>query len=108
MNGSVNPTAITMTGNKWITATFSLNTYTLTVASVGDGVVAPTVGAHTYTYGTVVPVTATANITSTFTGWSGDLSGNVNPTMITMTSDKSITATFEYVIYKVYLPIVMR
>jgi thermitase len=95
LSGSVNPTSITMTGNKTVTATFSLNTYTLTVAIVGNGLVTPTVGTHAYPYGAVVPITATANTGSIFAGWSGDLSGNVNPISITMMGNKTVTATFQ-------------
>ena len=89
---TTNPTTITMTGNKSITATFSLITYTLTVATAGNGSVSPTTSS--YISGAVVPITATANAGSTFTGWSGALNGSANPTSITMTGHKSITATF--------------
>ena len=47
-----------VTANHMITAAFTLNTYTLTVATVGNGSLAPSVGTHPYTYGTVVPIKA--------------------------------------------------
>ncbi len=77
---------VTMDDDKSITATFALNTYTLTVATVGNGSVTPTTSV--YAYGTVVPVTATAGVGSSFAGWSGDLSGSVNPTSILIDGDK--------------------
>ena len=43
---------------------------------------------------TTVPLTATANSGWDFSGWSGDLSGNTNPTSITLDGNKTITATF--------------
>ncbi len=75
---------------------FELNQYTLTIntAGNGSGVVTPTVGSHFYITGTLVPITATANTGSTFTGWSGDLTGTTNPTDITMNGNKVVTATF--------------
>jgi uncharacterized repeat protein (TIGR02543 family) len=68
----------------------------LTVATDGTGVgtVEPSVGAHVYASGTVVPITATAGLRSTFEGWSGDLDGTANPTSITMGANKVVTATF--------------
>jgi len=59
---------------------------------VGNGVVTPTSGS--YISGTVVPITATADVGSTFAGWSGDLSGAENPVSLTIDDDKVITATF--------------
>jgi len=47
-----------------------------------------------YTNGTVVTVTATPNSGYAFKNWSGNLSGSVNPTTITMTGDNSVTANF--------------
>ncbi len=47
--------------------------------------------------GTVVMLTAapTNSLLYAFDHWSGDLSGNTNPTTITMNSDKSVTAHFK-------------
>jgi plastocyanin len=47
-----------------------------------------------YVSGTVVTLTATANSGYSFTGWSGDLTGSINPSTITVNSNKSCTATF--------------
>ncbi len=44
--------------------------------------------------GTVVTLTATPLISSTFSGWSGDLSGTGNPQVFTMTTAKAVTASF--------------
>ena len=59
---------------------------------VGSGVVTPTTSS--YLAGTTVPITATANSGWSFSGWSGDLSGNASPTSITLDGNKTITATF--------------
>jgi hypothetical protein len=42
----------------------------------------------------VVTVTANPNIGYAFGNWTGDLSGSVNPTTITMNGNKSVTANF--------------
>jgi hypothetical protein len=47
-----------------------------------------------YTTGTVVMVSANPNIGYAFGNWSGDLNGSVNPTSLTMTGNKSVTANF--------------
>ncbi len=87
-------TSISMDGDKTITATFTQESYTLTVVQVGTGgTVTPTVGGHTYLSNTVVGVSAVADAGWTFTGWSGDLTGTT-ATSITMDGDKTITATF--------------
>ncbi len=49
-----------MNSDKFITATFILNQYELNVATVGNGTAAPNSG--TYDYGTVVTLTATADL----------------------------------------------
>jgi hypothetical protein len=52
-----------------------------------------------YAAGSVVTLTATAgsmgSIIYRFQSWSGDLTGNANPTTIVMDSDKAVTAVFE-------------
>jgi uncharacterized repeat protein (TIGR02543 family) len=97
LSGSTNPTSITMNGNKGVTATFTENPptqYTLTVSIVGSGSVTKNPDQATYASGTVVTLTPVAAIGYTFSGWSGDLTGNANPATITMNSNKAVTATF--------------
>ncbi|QIL77940.1 hypothetical protein G7064_05245 [Hymenobacter sp. HDW8] len=97
--GTTNPLSVTMSANKSITATFTQTpptTYTLTTTA------SPTVGgsigrspnATSYASGTVVSLTATPAAGYTFTGWSGDATGTTNPLAVTMSANKSITATF--------------
>ncbi len=101
LSGAANPAQVTMNGNKAITATFTLKpvtpvSYTLTLATTGDGSgsLTPEIGTHEYVSGTTVFITATAQIGSEFAGWSGDFTGMDNPASVLMDSDKSITATF--------------
>jgi uncharacterized repeat protein (TIGR02543 family) len=95
LTGNTNPTTIRINGNKAVTATFTRNKYTLTVNIIGSGSVTLNPPGGTYDYGTTVTLTATANTGYTFTGWSGDLTGNTNPTTITINGNKAVTATFK-------------
>ena len=77
--------------------------YALTVntAGAGSGTVATYANGalvlppdRSFPPGTVVTLTAAAAPASTFAGWSGALSGTVNPITTTMDANKVITATF--------------
>ncbi len=65
--------------------------YTLSVKTEGKGTVN---GAGTYTADTAVNLTAIPESGWQFEGWTGDLSGGVSPSSITMNADKTVTATF--------------
>ncbi len=88
------PLAVTIDGNKSVTATFTQDSYSLTVATVGNGTVNLVPPGGSYTYGTVVSVSAVPATGWHFDSWSGHLTGSTNPTSLTMDGNKSITATF--------------
>jgi hypothetical protein len=67
--------------------------YSLVINIVGNGVVTYN-GSSPYDAGSVVVLTAYPDSGWTFGGWSGDLSGSVNPETILMDSNKSVTVTF--------------
>ncbi|HEY5485148.1 MAG TPA: stalk domain-containing protein [Candidatus Cryosericum sp.] len=70
--------------------------YTLTTTtspSVG-GSIERSPDASSYAPGTVAILTAIPVAGYTFTGWSGDLSGTMNPATVTMGANKTITAIF--------------
>jgi M6 family metalloprotease-like protein len=92
--GATNPVAITIDGDKTVTATFTQNEYALTLNKVGSGSVTADPVKAAYHYGDSVQLTATADAGWTFSTWSGDLTGSTNPTTITMNGSKSVTATF--------------
>ena len=99
LTGSVNPSSLTMDANKSVTATFSevvVPQFTLTVSTVGQGSVSPVGGS--FDEGTVVSLTATPAAGWQFDGWSGDLTGSVNPSSLAMDANKSVTATFSEVV----------
>lgn len=97
---------VTISAATTVTATFSLQTFSLTVQRIGSGagyVSSSPAGIDcssdcfdVYNYGTVVTLTATPNVDSTFTGWSG---GGVScpgtgTCAVTMTADRTVMASF--------------
>lgn len=99
--GTSNPTTITITGNRSVTANFTVappQRYSLTLApnpSNGGLITAnplPTNG--TYALGTVVQLTANPAAGYQFSSWTGDASGTSNSTTITITGNRSVTANF--------------
>jgi RHS repeat-associated protein len=91
-SGTTNPTVITMSADKSLTATF-IRTYTLTTSVSGSGSITPASGT-TYDTGTQVTLTATPAAGWRFGSWSGGATGSSNPVVVTMNADKSVTATF--------------
>ncbi|MCJ7768143.1 hypothetical protein MUP79_07110, partial [Candidatus Bathyarchaeota archaeon] len=86
-----------------VTATFTQNQYTLIVTVIGGGSVGKSPGQATYTWGTNVTLTAFADVGWTFVSWSGDASGTVNPTIVNMTGNKAVTASFTRRIPRLYV-----
>ncbi len=93
LSGSTNPTTILIDGDKTVTANFAQKTYTLTVDTVGNGNVNLN-NSGPYYYGDVVELAASSALGWSFSGWSGDLSGSVNPADLTITGNMTVTATF--------------
>ena len=67
---------------------------TVNTAGSGSGAVTLDPPGGVYPLGRVVTLTANADIGSSFAGWSGDASGTTNPLTITMSANKTVTATF--------------
>jgi hypothetical protein len=94
--------SVSMTAATTCTATFTLETHTLTVAKAGTGggtVTSTPAGidcgadcSQDYDYGTVVTLGATPEVGSTFAGWSGD--GDCTDGSVSMTAARNCTATF--------------
>jgi len=91
--GGSNPAALVMNGNKSVTASFAANTYVLETTAA-NGSITKDPDQATYTHGQAVTVTAVADTGYTFSAWSGDASGTVVSTTVTMDGDKSVTASF--------------
>jgi surface protein len=69
-------------------------TLTITIFPSGGGSVSPQGG--TYDAGTTVELTATANVDYTFTGWTGDFTGSSNPVTLTMLTNQTVIANYEF------------
>jgi len=91
--GIVSPLSVTMNSDKNITANFTINTYSLNVTAL-NGTVVKSPNLTAYNSGAIVVLTATPAVGYTFTGWSGDATGNVSPLSVTMNADKNITANY--------------
>jgi len=68
--------------------------YSLIVNAVGSGQVVMNPDQAVHYYGDIVEVTAIADTGWTFSGWSGDLTGSMNPDSFTVTESMTILATF--------------
>jgi uncharacterized repeat protein (TIGR02543 family) len=96
--GTIKKSVKDLTGNAmqadyvWAFTT-GLNTYTLNVTQV-NGTVAKVPDLVLYNSGVTVQLTASPNAGYSFTSWSGDATGSVNPLTVTMTANKNITANF--------------
>jgi len=96
--------SVTMSASRSVTATFTVQVFTLTVskAGLGSGTVTsspagincgPTCSAP-YNSGTVVTLTATPAFGSIFTGWSGCDIVSGSTCSVTMSASRSVTASF--------------
>ena len=87
-------TTITMNDDKVVSALFTEDCYDLVITPDGNGHVVVDPLETCYLYGEEPELTAVADPGWTFDHWSGDLSGDINPTTIFMDDDKVVTATF--------------
>lgn len=98
---------ITLSSAQSLTATFQAGaptqqTLTVTRAGMGAGTVTSspsgincgTTCSASFTTGSTVTLTASAGTGSNFTGWSGACSGSASTCTVTMSADRSVTATF--------------
>lgn len=103
-----NTCSLTMNGNKTVSAIFvegtPLEDFDVAVNLTGDGtgsvtsdpagITCGTTCVATFTEGTDVTLTATANAGSVFAGWSGDCSGSKDTCTFTVSDDSEVTARF--------------
>jgi hypothetical protein len=96
LTGSANPASITMNTSHAVTAAFVSiqHRLTLTIAGTGAGTVTRAPNRATYDEGSTVTLTAVPAFGSVFTGWSGDLTSEVNPLDVVMATDVALTVTF--------------
>ena len=95
---------VTLASAKAVTATFTLKEYDVTINKIGNGAGAVTstppgidcgpTCTQRLTHGAVVTLTATAAVSSTFTGWRGACVGSGQSCVVIVAEAKSITASF--------------
>jgi hypothetical protein len=97
-SGFGNPLTFPVTNAAGITANFGAlagNQVSLVVLPNGNGTVSVNPAAkNVYTNGESVTLTAWPSANQTFTGWSGDAAGTLNPLVLALTSSQLITANF--------------
>jgi uncharacterized repeat protein (TIGR02543 family) len=92
---SITPSyTFTMAGNKALVANFALSSNFNVILSSNPALGGTTSGAGSYGAGSTVEITATPNSGYTFTNWSGDATGSVNPLTFTISGDRNIVAHF--------------
>ncbi len=78
-----------------------------TVTSNPPGIDCGSTCSHDFTAGTVVTLTASVATGSTFAGWSGACTGS-GSCVVTMDAAKDVTAAFNQIEYKLYLPLITK
>jgi len=93
---TTNPYTATLSGVTAYSAVFEKETYTLsvTVADPSTGTVTKAPDNASYPFETQVTLTATPNVGYKFAAWSGDVVSTTNPVIVSVSNNKSVTATF--------------
>jgi PKD repeat protein len=97
--GSTNPINVLIDCDHELEAVFTQITYTLTITTTTGGTTSPSPGAHVYSSGTDIPVTATAQNGHHFDHWvlDGLNAGSDNLISVTMDKDHTLHSVFEEV-----------
>ncbi len=95
-SGSATTCSVTMDAAKSVVATFTINSYNLTigVSPTGGGTTTPAAGSYSHNHGAIVSIAATPATGYNFTGWSGACTGTTSPCSVTMDAAKTVTANF--------------
>lgn len=93
-----NPRNITMTQDTLITAQFEIDQHTINVQSA-NATMGSTSGGGSFSYGTSIPISATANYGYHFVSWSDG--STQNPRTVMVSGDASYIAMFEANLYVV-------
>jgi outer membrane protein assembly factor BamB len=93
--GTANPYEFNASADLSVTANFTLQSYAFTI-SAGTGGTVPTGLSQSYSYGTVLQISATPNTGYQFASWTGSGIGNLNSkdTNITIGGVQTATANF--------------
>jgi len=94
---------LTVAGKTFTVTQLGISQYSLSVTTSGTGtgtVISNPLGPM-FNAGTVVTLTATPDVSSTFAGWSGGVSGTSPTVSLTMNADATVTAAFTLKTYTI-------
>ncbi len=95
LTGTTTPQTLVMNGNKAVDAQFTLNgPYTLTFTTSGTGTGTIQASPGPYYYGSTAIIWANASTGSTFTGFTGSLTGTTTPQILTIDGNEAVDAAF--------------
>ena len=77
----------------------------LTISSKGEGITEPAPGSYYFKRSTRIYISALASSGWNFEGWAGDISGNDSTRLLTMNTDKNVTACFHRVTHKLTIKV---
>jgi Divergent InlB B-repeat domain/Immunoglobulin I-set domain len=95
VSSTVNPLSLTMNSNLTLVGHFYAQAkYTLTVQTIGQGMIALNPPGGSYLANAAVTATATPSAGWVFDSWSGDVHSVTNPLALTMNSNLTVTGVF--------------
>lgn len=95
LDGDDNPDTLFIDTSKTVTAEFiELPQYTLTIDTIGTGIITLQPPGGTYYQGTTVYLTAQSGAGHVFAGWQFGLNGQINPDSLIISKDINLTAAF--------------
>jgi uncharacterized repeat protein (TIGR02543 family) len=98
ITGTNNPLVVTVNSNLDITANFAATTnsggLTLTVLTSGGGTVLPNLNGKVLTAGTYTLTATPDDIGNVFSSWTGTITTNTNPLIVTLTTNMVLQANF--------------
>lgn len=89
--GNANPLGVLLDRGKTVQANFSPKVFSLTTSATAGGSVTP---GGSYPFGTSLTLSAVADATHRFTGWTGDASGPAASILVTVNRVLSVQAVF--------------
>jgi len=94
LTGTANPFSVNVDSNMSVTASFAINSYSLTVSAIGNGTATKTPDQALYEYHMSVQLRALPAEGWHFSRWGGAITGSANPIDVNVDSLMSVQAEF--------------